>query len=229
MSDETILWLRDTASANNISTSSIDYVKIEEARRREYEKIEQVNRMYMAARALGFPDRISSQVKYDHPYYVIVSVHRCFDLKYYEWVSTSTQGVNSSCFFQRLRFEPSDGISVYEQISNRKDLEENDSDIPNFVLWLLICMKLFYEKDWDGRQWIDQKDAYNKYGDTNYSKLADISDIQSEIVKQLAEKMARDIDDEIMKEITKSTDGNWKVQNGNAIYHPKNNIIIGGV
>ena len=60
MLDETIHWLRDTASANNTSTSSIDCAKVEEARRREYEKIEQVNRMYMAARALGFPDRIIS-------------------------------------------------------------------------------------------------------------------------------------------------------------------------
>ena len=99
MSDETIHWLRGTASANNISTSSIDYAKIDEARRREYEKIEQVNRMHMAARALGFPDKISSEVKYKSSYYVIISIHDCFDPEYYKWSRSTAVVVNSHCFF----------------------------------------------------------------------------------------------------------------------------------
>ena len=228
MSDETIHWLRDTASANSTSTSSIDCAKVEAARRREYEKIEQVNRMHMAARALGFPDKISSEVKYKSSYYVIISIHDCFDPEYYKWSRSTAVVVNSHCFFYRFRFEPSDAISLYEQISTQRASEspaQLSSEVPSSILWLLVCMKLFYEKDWDGKKWIDQKDAFTRYeekfGTTTSicDEMTNVSDIQSELIRQMGEKMAKDIDDEIIKAMKTSDD--WKAQIGNVVYHPK--------
>jgi hypothetical protein len=86
-------------------------------------------------------------------------------------------------------------------------------------------MKLFYEKDWDGKKWIGHKDAFTrneeKFGASTSTcdEMTHVSDIQSELIRQMGEKMAKDIDDEIIKAMKTSDD--WKVQIGNVVYHPK--------
>jgi len=207
-------------SSSNRTTLSIDVAKVEETRRREYEKVEQVNAMYKAAKALGFPEKVSLDVKYQLPYYVIVSVHRCFDLKYYAHAEYDN---GSLCFFYRLRFEPSDIESLYDQICVAPD----GGDIPKFVVWLLVCMKLFYKKDWDGRKWIDEKEGFTKYEDsfTTYSEASQVSNLRVEVVKKLAEQLAYDIDNEIMKAMVKDPES-WKVQVGNVVYGIRDRINV---
>jgi hypothetical protein len=203
----------------NTSTTSIDFAKIERARRKEHEKIEQVNMMYRTAKELGFPEQVQLELKHSH--YVIVSIPNCFDGEDYYYEKSPT-------FFIRVRIK-----SLLFGYSCGEVFEEDGSlGVPNFVMWLLICMKLFYKKDWDGKQWIDQKDAFRyqqesfKYQEmfsvptSTYSEMANVSDIQSKVVKQLAEKMALELDDKIIKAV-KENSNDWKVQVGNVIYQPK--------
>ena len=190
--------------SSNRTTLSIDVAKVEETQRREYKKIEQVNMMYKAAKALGFPKKVS-EANYRYPYYVVVSIPRCFDSKYYPG-----KDVGNPCFFYRLKITSSDAGSIYDEISETKE------EIPNFILWLLVCMKLFYKMDWDGRKWIDQTEGFTEHGDI-FDTTHTIPDVYSEIASKLAEKMAKDIDNEIMMAI-KQDPKNWKVQIGKTIY-----------
>jgi len=186
------------------SSLSTDVAKVEAAQRREYKKIEQVNMMYKAAKALGFPKKVS-EANYRHPYYVVVSIPRCFDSKYYPG-----KDVGNPCFFYRLKITSSDAGSIYDEISETKE------EIPNFMLWLLVCMKLFYKKDWDGRKWIDQTEGFTEHGDI-FDITDIIPDVYSEVVSKLAEKMAKDIDKEIMETYMKDPN-NCRVQIGNTVY-----------
>jgi hypothetical protein len=196
--------------SDNTSSVSIDYAKIEAARRKEYEKIEQVNAMYASAKALGFPDRVS-EVK--NPHYVIVSIPNCFN-------SRDVVG-DSPCSFMKFRLHI-DGNLEKQFLYG----DDHKSDVPNFVLWLLVCMKLFYKKDWDGKKWIDEKDAFVKYEETlikpsdswikEYSAWPE-NNLMDDIVKGLAEKMAKDIDDQIMKEMISNPD-DWSVRSSNTVY-----------
>lgn len=214
MEDDTIRWLQDTASANNASTSSVDYAKIEEGRRRQYKKIEQMNLIYRSAKELGFPEKVIETTK-QGPYYVIVSVPRCFDSRYYPG-----KDVGNPCFFYRLKIDSFDAASIYDGILG--EMEE----IPSFVLWLLVCMKLFYKKDWDGKKWIDENEGFKDDGTSTYSEFSEVSEIHEEVVAKLAEQMAIEVDREIMKAIQKDPN-EWHVQVGNVIYTPKGKIYEG--
>ena len=190
----------------NTTALSHEVAMVEKERVRKHEEIVQANAMYKAAKALGFPDKVSLDVKYQLPYYIIVSVHRCFDPNYY---MSAEYDNGFLCFFYRLKLEPSDTESIYDQISVAPGVAPGGGEIPKFVVWLLVCMKLFYEKDWDGRKWIDEKESFNKY-EESFSTY-------SEIAKKMAEQMAKDIDNEIIKAVVRDPE-NWQVQVGNVVY-----------
>ena len=215
---------RELVDKNTTGVSS-HVAMVEGERRRKYEEIIQANTMYKAAKALGFPDKVLLDVKYQLPYYIIVSVHRCFDPQYYNYISTEYDN-GSLCFFYRLKLEPSDTESIYDQISVAPGGEE----IPKFVVWLLVCMKLFYEKDWDGRKWIDEKECF-KYDESlsTYRETSQISDMWwGEVTKKMAEQMAKDIDNEIIKVVRKNPE-NWQVQIGNVVYGNPSKKYLGGL
>lgn len=200
------------SSALNTSTLSTDVAKIETARRKEYEKVEQVNAMYMGAKALGFPEQVS---EIENPYYVVVSIPNCFN-------SRDIVGESPTSFI-RLRLKS--GTLDIDDPSLIDD--NNEIGIPNFVVWLLVCMKLFYRRDWDGRKWIDEKEGFTKYGESlsTYSEPGQVSTITEEVIKELSKKMAEDIDNEIMKAITNNPE-NWKVQAGNIAYGSGDKVTI---
>jgi len=209
------------AMNSNTSTLSCDVAKVERARRREYEKIEQVNEMYLGAKALGFPDKLTSELTYEN-YAVIVSIPNCFNPRYIEGKTPAS--------FIKLRVTRK-AIEEYGTF-----LEENkEAEIPNFVLWLLVCMKLFYKKDWDGEKWRNVGEAFKfaqeypkfeaEYPAT-FSEPSQVSDLHEKIMKELTETLAKSIDDEIMKEMKKDPD-HWHVQAGNTIYHGKKYLCVG--
>jgi hypothetical protein len=88
-------------------------------------------------------------------------------------------------------------------------------------------MKLFYEKDWDGRKWIDEKVRFDRYTDsfTTYSETIQISELREEIVRKWSEQIAKDIDNEIMKAVIKDPE-KWKVQVGNTVYGTGDKVTV---
>jgi hypothetical protein len=197
-------------------------------RRREYEKVEQCNNMYLAAKALGFPEKISGKVEIEPPYHVIISVPQCFDPK----VRGSFHSYpydNTERFFYEVKLTAIESDSIYEEICSfggEFSTYELRLEMSNPIFWLLICMKLFYQKDWDGKQWIDQKERFEykcSYPDLHLHD--DAENVLDMLTKNLAEKMAKQIDNEIMETMIKDPD-NWKVQVGNTTYGTGDKVTI---
>ena len=207
-----------------VTTTAIDVEKVEREHRRYYEKIEQVNKMYIAAKALGFPERLASELKYKN-YEVVVCVPRCFDPKYYK-LKTDVLALPS--LFLKLRIKGGCAQFICEQVSSGKATTE---EIPDCALWLLVCMKLFYRKDWDGKKWIDEKEAFDiyqnsasKFSEKVFEQEYPIDfktniDLHEKVMKDLSEQMAKQLDEEIMRAVRKSPE-DWHVQVGNVVYGP---------
>jgi len=195
----------DHKNSKHVSGVSIDVAKVEDVRRREHEKVEQVNRMYKAAKALGFPDQVKPEFEC---YSVIVLVPSCFDVK-----NSGVVHYNSSQLFLRLKLH-------VDFLCNHFLSDCEKGDVPNFVLWLLVCMKLFYKKDWDGKKWVDEEVIFADYHFNQQSTFCENSQVSvlDEVTYELAKKMAEELDKEIMEAIEKSPN-DWKVQKGNVIYH----------
>jgi hypothetical protein len=214
----------------NTSTLSMDVARVEEARRKEYEKIEQVNAMYKSAKALGFPERVTCEV--ENPYYVMICIPNCFNPKHIDTVVRLSAEIPSSFVRYKLRAD----VDLNNQFLY---IDNNETEVPGFVIWLLVCMKLFYRKDWDGRKWIDEKEAFKfeqEYLEfeqeypTTFSEASQISKLQSDIMEKLAEKLAKDLDDEITRAVRDNPEHS-EVRVGNTIYKSpfSKSPFIGGV
>jgi len=203
----------------NTTALSHNVAKIESDRRKEYEKIVQANEMYKGAKVLGFPERVSLELEYS--YYIIVSIPSCFSCKNVVGISYG----KPPCFFVRVKLDSS--LSIPEQFLYEFS---DEPDVPNFLVWLLVCMKFFYRKDWNGREWVDEKESRNYHMEsfTTYSETSQISELREEIAAKMAEQIARDIDNEIIRAVKKDPE-NWQVQVGNVVYGSSSEKYLRGL
>lgn len=124
------------------------------------EKTNEINLMYIKAKALGFPDKVDFDRKVVGP----VKVNTC-----------GFVGPPEVIFFR----------------SNENLLETlNEFSYDNYgmsceVCSLLILMKIFYHLDWNGQDWV-------------HMPVIPETDIQKEVVEDLAKKMAQKLDREIL-------------------------------
>lgn len=119
---------------------------------------EEINLMYFKAKALGFPDKVNFQAK----------VYTRVKINTPSWVG----------FPNVVLFHPNDNF-----LETLNEFSYDEYGMSNEVCSLLILMKLFYHKDWNGTDWIDMP----TYDINPYEAIMD------KLAKQMADQIDREI------------------------------------
>jgi len=150
----------------------------------------EINQMYVKAKALGFPDKVNFQVKVWTPVKV----------------NTPSWVVSPDVIFYR----PHSTGGGEGFLDNLNDFEYNEYGMSKELCSLLVLMKVFYHKDWNGKDWIDMP------------LFQTVNNIQQTILDKLSKAMADEIDRQILMDCyTDLKSGSWfpevKFKNENKI------------